>query len=343
MPQAVLAQAVKVDGLHRHAGAVLNLPPFPAGADPRLPVAKTFAFVVGAAPGGSPQVNVYSDEKGTVAYAFYAYDRAFDGGARVDLADLNGDGVPDLVVSPGPSKLPVALPVKVYDGRDLHLLVEFFPFPGSKAPLRACGTDLTKDGKALVAVTADGSNHIKVFDLALGKEVANFFAHDPKVVTGGVRLAWGDVDGDGQTDLLAVNGPGNAVTTVKVFSGKDASVLTEFPVLDNKYRGGAYVAAADLDGNGRANPVIGLDAGTVPLVRIFDSKGKPLGEWLAYDERYRGGVRVAVSARNHVVTGPGPALKNSPVHIFDATRLKAPPAVVVPFPGFEGGLNVGGR
>ena len=343
LPPAVLAQAVKVDGLHRRGGAVLSLPPFPAGTGPRLPVAKTFAFVVGAAPGGSPQVNVYSDEKGTIAYAFFAYDKAFDGGARVDLADLNGDGVPDLVVSPGPSRVPVALPVKVFDGRDLNLLVEFVPFPGSKAPLQACGTDLTKDGKALVAVTADGSNHVKVFDLALGKEVGNFFAHDPKAVSGGVRIAWGDVDGDGLPDLLTVNGPGNAVTTVKVFSGKDASVLAEFHAVDNKYRGGAFVAAADFTGNGQANPVIGLDTGTLPLVRVFDVKGKPLAEWFAYDERYRGGVRVAVSARNHVVTGPGAGLKDSPVHVFDTARLKVPPAVVVPFPGFEGGLNVGGR
>ena len=343
LPPAVLAQAVKVDGLHRRAGAVLNLPPFPAGTDPRLPVAKTFAFAVGAGPGGSPQVNVYSDEKGTIAYAFFAYDKAFDGGARVDLADLNGDGVPDLIVSPGPSRLPAELPVKVYDGRDLHLLVEFVPFPGSKAALQACGTDLTKDGKALIAVTADGSNHIKVFDLAQGKEISSFFAHDPKATTGGVRIAWGDVDGDGLPDLLTVNGPGNAVTTVKVFSGKDASVLAEFHAVDNKYRGGAFIAAADFTGNGQANPVIGLDAGTLPLVRVFDVKGKPLAEWFAYDERYKGGVRVAGSARNHVVTGPGSGLKDSPVHVFDTARLKVPPAVVVPFPGFEGGLNVGGR
>ena len=340
---AVLAQAVKVDGLHRRAGAVLNLPPFPAGANPLLPVAKPFSFVVGAGPGANPQVNVYADEKGTIAHAFLAYDKAFDGGVRVDMADLNGDGVPDLIVSPGPSKLPVGMPVKVYDGRDMHLLIEFTPFAGWKGALRAVGADLSKDGKALVAVTAEGSNHIKVFDLAQGKEVADFFAHDPKVVTGGVRIAWGDVNGDGLPDLLTVNGPGNLPTTVKVFSGKDASVLTEFLAVDNKYKGGGFIAAADFTGNGLASPIVGIDAGTIPLVRIFDVKGKALAEWLAYDEKFKGGVRVAVSARNHVVAGPGLGMKNSEVRIFDLARIKAPPPIIVPFPGFDAGLHVGGR
>ncbi|HEY1191686.1 MAG TPA: hypothetical protein VGE74_28900, partial [Gemmata sp.] len=313
--------------------------PGPAGA--ALPELRRLSFVVGADAGAQPRVTAFADEKGTIAYNFLAYDRTFDGGVHVDLADLNGDRIPDLVVSPGQSKTPVALPVRVYDGRDLRLLVEFVPFANWKGGLYAVGSDLTKDGRALIAVTAEGSQHIKVFDLAQGKEVDSFFAHGAKT-TGGVRLALGDANGDGAPDLFVVNGPGNAVTTVKVFSGKDRKVLGEFPVVDNNYRGGAFIAAGDMTGNGLANAVVGLDAGTVPLVRVFDQKGRPLVEWLAYDERFKGGVRVALSARNHVVTGPGFGLKNSPMRLFHTGNVKAPVGEIVPFLGFDGGLNVGG-
>ncbi len=342
LPPAVQAQATRVDDLHRRLGVALGLTPDGPNPPPALPTAKRFSFVVGAGVGGQPHVTVFVDEKGTVAYSFLAYDRGFDGGVRVDMADLNGDRVPDLIVCPGPAKNGVTLPVRVYDGRDLNLLVEFVPFAGWKGGLHAVGTDLTKDGRALIAVTAEGTQHVKVFDLAQGKEIDSFFAHDQKV-TGGVRLAWGDANGDGVPDLFAVNGPGNAVTTVKVFDGKNRAVLAEYPVLDNKYRGGAFVAAGDMTGNGRADAIIGLDAGTVPLVRVLDPKGKLLVEWLAYDERFKGGVRVALSARNHVVTGPGLGLKNSPVRIFATGNVKVPVGEIVPFLGYDGALNVGGR
>jgi hypothetical protein len=344
LPAQVVAQAQRVDGLHRRLGTVVNLPPDTAGANP--PVfggAGRFAFAVGADAGAQPRVTVFADERGTVAHNFFAYDVNFDGGVRVDMADLNGDGVPELIAAPGQSpKNPATLPVRVYDGRDLSLLVEFVPFATWKGGLYAVGTDLTKDRRALIAVTAEGTQHVKVFDLAQGKEIDSFFAHDQKV-TGGVRLALGDVNGDGVPDLLTVNGPGNAPTVVKVFNGKNREVLAEFPVIDNKYRGGGFIAGADLTGNGLANPVVGLDAGGPPLVRIFDMKGKPAAEFLAFDERFRGGVRVAVSERNRVVAAPGPGLKNSPVRIFHPGKLKNPPLEIVPFLGFDGGLNVGGR
>ena len=211
-----------------------------------------------------------------------------------------------------------------------------------KGGVYAVGTDLTKDGRALIAVTAEGTQHVKVFDLARGKEVDSFHANDPKV-TGGVRIAWGDANGDGVPDLFTVNGPGNAVTTVKVFDGKNRAVLAEFPVLDNRYTGGAFIAAGDMTGSGRADAIVGLDAGTASLVRVLDLKGKPRVEWLAYDERFKGGVRVALGAANRVVTAPGPGLKDSPARVFDIRDAKAPVAEIGPFPGFEGGLNVGGR
>jgi hypothetical protein len=347
LPAAVQNQAGRVDTLHRRMGVLLNLspsppPPPPGPGVPPPPEVNRFAFAVGADAGAQPRVTVFATEKGDVAHNFFAYDQNFPGGVRVDMADLNGDGVPDLVTAPGPAKTTAVLPVRVFDGRDMNLLVEFVPFQNWTGGLHVAAANLTRDGRAAIAVNAEGTQHVKVFDLAQGKEIDSFFVHDQKA-TGGVRMAWGDVNGDGVPDLLTANGPGNIVTTVKIFSGKNREVLAEFPAADNRYRGGAFIAAGDVTGDRVANPVVGLDGGTVPLVRVFDGRGKPLVEWLAYDERFRGGVRVAITGRNHVVVAPGFGMKNSPVRVFHTGNVKRPVSEFAPFPGFDGGLFIGGR
>ena len=89
--------------------------------------------------------------------------------------------------------------------------------------------------------------------------------------------------------------------------------------------------------------MVGLDAGAAPLIRVFDAKGKALVEWMAYDEKFKGACAWRSVRRNHVVAAPGPVLKNSVVRVFDAARPKVPLGEIVAFPGFDGGLNVGGR
>ena len=71
-------------------------------------------FAVGAGDGGGPRVRVFYDLRGGQATDIFAYDPGFRGGVRVALADLTGDGTPDLVTAPGPGMPPL---IRVFDGR----------------------------------------------------------------------------------------------------------------------------------------------------------------------------------------------------------------------------------
>src|SRR5438045_2768183 len=55
----------------------------------------------------------------------------------------------------------------------------------------------------LIAFGADagGGPHVRVVDGDTGAEVRSFFAYDP-TFTGGVRVAVGDVNGDGVADIV---------------------------------------------------------------------------------------------------------------------------------------------
>jgi hypothetical protein len=74
-------------------------------------------FVTGAGQGGGPHVQVFDAATGALLVGFFAYDPAFTGGVRVAAADVNGDGVPDVITAPGPGGGPH---VRVFDGAALQ-------------------------------------------------------------------------------------------------------------------------------------------------------------------------------------------------------------------------------
>src|SRR5581483_7280562 len=62
---------------------------------------------------------------------------------------------------------------------------------------------------------------------------------------GGVRVALGDVNGDGVRDVIAAPGPGLA-PLVKVYSGVDRSLLAQFNGVGSTFTQGINVAAGDV-------------------------------------------------------------------------------------------------
>ncbi|MFO0810416.1 MAG: hypothetical protein U0746_17465 [Gemmataceae bacterium] len=199
----------------------------------------------------------------------------------------------------------------------------------------------------VVAADAGGGPHVKVFDEAQ-HEVFSFFAYDA-AFRGGVRVALGDVNGDGTPDVVTAAGPGGGAH-VKVFSGKDLSLLANFFAYDAAFRGGVFVGLADVDGDGNREVVTGPGVGGGPHVKVFDvvngqavAAKTPLASFLAYDVGVTGGLTVTGADlngdhRDEIVTVPFRG--STHVKAFDA----ATGALVSTFfafdPLFVGGGNV---
>ncbi|MBN9517855.1 VCBS repeat-containing protein, partial [bacterium] len=303
------------------------------------------AGVTVVAPGesGRPQVHVLDPLSGEELFTVTAYDPSFTGGVRVASGDVNRDGVLDLVTAPGVGG---AAHVRVFDGSSGAAAASFFAYARdfTGGAYVAVG-DLDGDGVAEIVTGAGvgGAPHVKVFRMD-GTELASFFAYDP-TVRGGVTVAVADVDGDGVAEIVTGPGPGGG-PHVKVFRA-DGTAVGGFQAYAPEFRGGAFVAAGDLDGDGRAEIITGAGAGGGAHVRVFD--GQTFAErfgFAAGAPGFTGGVRVGLTrvapdGRAVIVTTLGPGDRPR-VRVWSGTDGTELAGFLAEDPGFAGGVYVGG-
>lgn len=143
----------------------------------------------------------------------------------------------------------------------------------------------------------------------------------------GSAIAYGDVDGDGTDELIIGAGKGGG-PQVQIYS-QSGNVLGSFFAYDESFRGGIDVATGDTNGDGKDEIITAAGEGGGPHIRIFNQQGNVQGEFFAYGEAFRGGVRIATADLNGngkaaIITVPASEAK-AKVRIFNAAgkRLRA--------------------
>lgn len=197
--------------------------------------------VTGPGAGMGPNVRVLSGASTTQLASFNAFGPSFTGGVRVAAGDINNDGYADVIAGAGPGGGPQVTVVSGFNGSTLR---SFFAYDaGFSGGVFVASGDVNGDGYADIVTGADsgGTPHVRVFSGDTGLELMSFFAYAPGF-TGGVRVAAGDVNGDGIAEIITGAGPGSG-PHVKVFSGQTGQELSSFFAGDPSFMGGVYVAA----------------------------------------------------------------------------------------------------
>lgn len=146
---------------------------------------------------------------------------------------------------------------------------------------------------------------VKIF--AEEKQIKSFYGFESGF-RGGVRLATGDTDGDGEDEIIVAAGYGGG-PNIQIFES-DGTKLISFMAYDVNFRQGVKVAACDINMDSRAEIITGPGPGGGPQVRVFTADGKPLVNFMAYGKNFRGGVNVTCGdvvgdRQPEIITGPG--------------------------------------
>jgi hypothetical protein len=180
------------------------------------------------------------------------------------IADLDGDGKPDLVVTnEGANTVSVILQDPAKPGKFLAPV----DLATGNAPNRVAVADLNQDGKPDIVLTNLNDGTISIY-FQSPTHAGTFLA--PVTLTTGSQPYWvlaQDVNGDGENDLVVCNMGSNTVQ-VYLQTTPGTFVLAATYSISQPYR----IALADLDGDGHPDLVVGSYSSGELTVLMQDAK-----------------------------------------------------------------------
>ena len=178
---------------------------------------------------------------------------AFKGNFAVAAGDINGNGREEIITGAGAGGGPQ---VMIFDLNG-KLKSSFMAYDKNfRGGVNVATGDLTGDSKSeiVTGAGAGGGPQVKIFN-SNGQLKTSFMAYD-KNFRGGVNVAVGDVDGDGQNEIITGEGKGGN-SQVKIWNSS-GQLKSSFMAYDKNYKDGVFVAASDINNDGQAEILTGI-------------------------------------------------------------------------------------
>jgi hypothetical protein len=174
---------------------------------------------------------------------------------KVAVADLDGDGMPDMAVANGNTNLVSVFRNTSSSGGAISFATNHVDFPTGNNPQGLAIGDLDGDGKPDLAIVNINDNTISLLLNTGSSGTISFATHvDVPTGSGPYDLVIADLDGDGHPDLAVDDQYGGSVSVHRNLSTPGTisfSANTDYATGNNPYS----IAAADLDSDGKPDLV----------------------------------------------------------------------------------------
>jgi hypothetical protein len=241
------------------------------------------SVVTGADSGGGPQVRVFTAQ-GSPIGGFFAYAQQFGGGVRVATGRFGGTA-DQIITGAGPGGGP-HVETFTPGGQVTSGFFAYSPnFPGG-VYVAGGNVDGLPGDEIITGAGAGGGPQVRIF-LQNGTAIGGFFPY-PNGFTGGVRVAAGDLNGDGKEEIVTAPGPSGG-PQIRIFR-LDGTPIGGFWAYPPAFTGGVYVDTTKSPDGKTDWIVTGAGEGGGTQVRFFRMDGTPVGGFFL--DNSTSGVRV---------------------------------------------------
>ncbi|KKQ59877.1 MAG: hemolysin-type calcium-binding region domain protein [Parcubacteria group bacterium GW2011_GWE2_38_18] len=191
---------------------------------------------------GKGQISVYKNNARIAN--FYPYGNQFNKSITIAVADINNDGQKEIITGTGKGAGPQ---VRIFSNKGKLLNGGFFAYDKNfRGGVNIAVADLNGDGtKEIVTGSGPGgSPQVRIFSTSGKLLSAGFFAYD-KSFRSGVSVAVGDINGDGQQEIITSPATG-AGPQIKIFNQR-FKLLGQFFAYNKNQRSSVKVMTSDMN------------------------------------------------------------------------------------------------